>query len=195
MKAIFFGATLHVAAAINLIYIANPYHAHNFAQIAAHQASNSLTEGESFIATDATTITDAHCEEVQNEILVRTNTPECQLVKKPNSDAMLIHSVDQIGKQARDIHAALEAEFAKPAYVVNTAPSTFTVNGCSVKIGEPITAPAAPATTAETASKSEDANDDSDPLAAAVNEAVNEAVDETVTDLVSEAEAQQRASV
>ena len=76
----------------------NQYHALALAQIADQQTSNSLAEGASFTATDATTVTDAHCEEVQNGIVVRSTTPECQLVKKPSADAMIMGAVGQLGK-------------------------------------------------------------------------------------------------
>lgn len=103
MKTIIFAGIMHLAAAVKMHYNMNQYHAHDLAQIADQKKSNSLAEGASFVATDATTVTDAHCEELQNGVVVRLDTPECQLVKKPSSDAMLIGAVDQIGKQARDI--------------------------------------------------------------------------------------------
>ena len=133
MKTIIFAGTLHLAAAVKMHQNLNQFHALDFAQIANQKTNNSLAEGASYIATDATTITDAQCEELQNGIVVRLNTPECQLVKKPSSEAMLIGAVDQIGKQARDIQEALAVEFSKPAEMVVTKPSELTVNGIPVK--------------------------------------------------------------
>jgi len=94
MKTIFFAATLHVATAVKMSHNMNQYHASGLAQIADQQASNSLAEGASFTATDA------DCEEVQNGIVVQATTPECQLVKKPSADAMIMGAVGQLSKQA-----------------------------------------------------------------------------------------------
>jgi len=94
MKTIFFAATLHVASAVKMQQNMNQYHALDLAQIADQQASNSLAEGASFTAADA------DCEVVENGIVVRSSTPECQLVKKPSADAMIMGAVGQLGKQA-----------------------------------------------------------------------------------------------
>ena len=97
MKTIIFAGILHLAAAVKMHVYTHQHHA--LSQIADEMTTSSLAEG----ATDAATVTDADCEEVVNDIVIRTATPECQLIKKPNSDAALIASVDAIGKQARDI--------------------------------------------------------------------------------------------
>jgi hypothetical protein len=52
------------------------------------------------VPTDAKTITDAACEQLQGGVVVRLNTPECQLVKKPSADTLIMGAVQQLGKQA-----------------------------------------------------------------------------------------------
>ncbi len=95
MKAHFFAALL--AAGISAVNLQD-YDAHfnQFAQIAEEETSKkatSLAEGASYVATDAKTITDAACEQIQGGVVVRLNTPECQLVKKPSADTLIMGAV------------------------------------------------------------------------------------------------------
>ena len=70
-----------------------------YAQIDDESAqASSLAEGASYVPTAATTITDAACEQLQGGVVVRLNTPECQLVKKPSADTLIMGAVQQLGK-------------------------------------------------------------------------------------------------
>ena len=115
MKTHFFAALL--AAGISAVNL-QTYDAHfnQFAQIAEEEAgkkATSLAEGASYVATDAKTITDAACEQVQNGVVVRLNTPECQLVKKPSADTLIMGAVQQLGKQAQELNDALKLAFER----------------------------------------------------------------------------------
>ncbi len=66
------------------------------------------------MASDATTSTDADCESVQgNNEVVRSIGPQCQLVKKPTADTLIMGAVQQLGKQAQELNAALKLAFER----------------------------------------------------------------------------------
>ena len=88
---------LSSAVAVNAVAPMAP----SFAQVNAfddsHESavSTSLAEGQgaSYVPTSAKTITDAACEQMQGGVVVRLNTPECQLVKKPSADTLIMGAV------------------------------------------------------------------------------------------------------
>lgn len=85
-----------------------------YAQIDDESAqASSLAEGASYVPTAATTITDAACEQMQGGVVVRLNTPECQLVKKPSADTLIMGAVQQLGKQAQELNDALKLAFER----------------------------------------------------------------------------------
>ena len=112
MKTIFFAAALHVVNAVKMHQNMNQYHALDLAQISDQQASNSLAEGASFTATDA------NCEVVENGIVVRSSTPECQLVKKPAAPATAAETVSTSAAQSASDSAG-EADAGKPTFKVH----------------------------------------------------------------------------
>ena len=101
MKTNFFAAAM-IAAGVSAVSLQTYDNFNQFAQIEDDSTTkaNSLAEGASYVPTDAKTITDAACEQLQGGVVVRLNTPECQLVKKPSADTLIMGAVQQLGKQA-----------------------------------------------------------------------------------------------
>ena len=81
MRTIFYAAAL-LGASASAIHINNDYMVNEFAQI-SETKTNSLADASA----NAAVITDANCETLENGIVIRSSTPECQLVKKPSADA------------------------------------------------------------------------------------------------------------
>ena len=77
MRTIFYAAAL-LGVSASAVHINNEYMVNDFAQI-SESKTNSLAS--------AAVITDAACETLENGIVIRSSTPECQLVKKPSADA------------------------------------------------------------------------------------------------------------
>jgi len=84
MRTIFYAAAL-LGVSASAIHINNEYLVNEFAQIGEDSKTNSLATASS--ESSAAVITDANCETIENGIVIRSSTPECQLVKKPSADA------------------------------------------------------------------------------------------------------------